>query len=96
MLFAAVPEYKIDLPSSWMIGDSEKEQKAQDAAQQNMAYDSVSCDGRIKAFRNHKTARRLQRHFDQRRSFTFQILLQRLPECIQRIDPGAGYSHSFR
>jgi len=31
MLFAAVPEYKIDLPSSWMIGHSEKEQKAQDA-----------------------------------------------------------------
>jgi hypothetical protein len=29
----------IDLPSSWVIGDSEKEQKAQRAAQQNMASD---------------------------------------------------------
>jgi phosphoglycolate phosphatase-like HAD superfamily hydrolase len=28
MLFAAVPEYKIDLPSSWMIGDSEKDMEA--------------------------------------------------------------------
>jgi hypothetical protein len=29
----------IDLPSSLVIGDSEKEQKAQRAAQQNMASD---------------------------------------------------------
>ena len=39
---------------------------------------------------------KLQRHFNQRRPFTFQPRLQRLPERIQRIHTDAGHSHSFR